>query len=256
MLTAAVKPDAVFAPAAPDIGFIHRATSDAEIYFFANTGNEARRVKATFRVDGLNPEWWDPMSGEVRPATVANVTNGVSVLLDLEPYGSRVLVFSRRERSTLASGTGALFGQLDLSAGWQVFFGESGAPSRLENRPAFVTGDDKTRTTRGSPPTKDFVLPDDFFQKGLAFDWISAKANPVRLQQIACNGMRALLDGPVREAAVVMVNDRRAGSVGCPPYSIDVTESLKVGENKASNSGGHTAINYMAGHARCPTTVC
>jgi hypothetical protein len=61
--------------------------------------------------------------------------------------------------------------------------------------------------------------------------------------------MRALLDGPVREAAVVTVNGRHAGSVWCPPYSIDVTDYLKGGENKLRITVGNTAINYMAGHA-------
>ena len=63
------------------------------------------------------------------------------------------------------------------------------------------------------------------------------------------NGMRALLDGPVREAAVVMINGRRAGSVWCPPYSLDVTEFLKSGENRLRIVVANTAINHMAGRA-------
>jgi hypothetical protein len=59
--------------------------------------------------------------------------------------------------------------------------------------------------------------------------------------------MRALLDGPVREAAVVTINGRRAGSVWCPPYSLDVTDFLKAGDNELRVVVGNTAINYMAG---------
>ena len=61
--------------------------------------------------------------------------------------------------------------------------------------------------------------------------------------------MRALLEGPVREAAVVTVNGRRAGAVWCPPYSVDVTELLKSGENTLRIQVGNTAINHMAGRA-------
>ena len=48
---------------------------------------------------------------------------------------------------------------------------------------------------------------------------------------------------------MVYVNDRRAGSVWCPPYSIDVTGLLKRGDNRVRVVVANTAINYMAGHA-------
>jgi hypothetical protein len=251
VLAAALRPDVGLSPAAPDIGFIHRATNDAEIYFVANTGNEPRRVKATFRVEGLNPEWWDPMSGEVRPAVVtARGANGVSVSLDLEPYGSRVLVFSRRAGSPLASGTSEALPPIDLSVGWQVYFGASGAPVKM-NTPRSWTDDEKTRYYSGvAAYEKTFALPDGFLQKRirirLDFGDVEPVAPPANLR---ANGMRALLDGPVREAAVIMVNGRRAGSVWCPPYSIDITDFLKRGENKLRIEVANTAINYMAGHA-------
>ncbi len=61
------------------------------------------------------------------------------------------------------------------------------------------------------------------------------------------NGMRAWLDGPVREAAVVVyVNGRRAGPVWAPPYSVDVTGLLKTGGNQLIEVA-NTAMNYMAG---------
>src|SRR5438876_10598550 len=61
-------------------------------------------------------------------------------------------------------------------------------------------------------------------------------------------GMQAWIEGPVREAAVVYVNGRRAGSVWCPPYSLDLTRLLRPGENRLRIVVGNLAINYMAGH--------
>jgi hypothetical protein len=60
-------------------------------------------------------------------------------------------------------------------------------------------------------------------------------------------GMSALLESPVAEAAVVYVNDQRAGTVWCPPYSVKVTKLLKPGENRLRIVVGNTPINYMAG---------
>jgi hypothetical protein len=53
----------------------------------------------------------------------------------------------------------------------------------------------------------------------------------------------------VREAAVVTVNLRRAGSVWCPPYTLDVTPLLSPGPNLIRIDVANLAINYMAGHA-------
>ena len=59
--------------------------------------------------------------------------------------------------------------------------------------------------------------------------------------------MRALLEGPIREAAVVMVNGQRVGSVWHPPYALDVTKQLRVGENIIEIQVANTAINLLAG---------
>jgi len=59
--------------------------------------------------------------------------------------------------------------------------------------------------------------------------------------------MQTWFDAPVREAAVVYINDRRAGSLWCPPYALDVTGMLRPGENKIRIVVGNLALNYMAG---------
>ena len=61
--------------------------------------------------------------------------------------------------------------------------------------------------------------------------------------------MQAWLDAPVREAAVVYVNDQRAGSVWSPPYAVDVTTFLRVGNNHLRIQVANLAINHMANRA-------
>jgi hypothetical protein len=59
--------------------------------------------------------------------------------------------------------------------------------------------------------------------------------------------MRAWLDPPVREASVVFVNGRRAGSTWTPPYAVDVTGLIRAGANTLRIDVANTAINAMAG---------
>ena len=58
--------------------------------------------------------------------------------------------------------------------------------------------------------------------------------------------MQARLDAPVREAAVVYVNGKRAGSTWCPPYRVDLTGLLNSGENEIRIEVANLAVNYMA----------
>ncbi len=65
--------------------------------------------------------------------------------------------------------------------------------------------------------------------------------------QVMRNGMRAWLEPPVREAAVIYVNGQRAGSVWCAPYQINIGTLLKPGRNEIRIVVANTAINHMAG---------
>jgi hypothetical protein len=62
----------------------------------------------------------------------------------------------------------------------------------------------------------------------------------------AGTGMRAMLDGPVREAAVVYINGKRAGSVWCAPYEVNVGGLLHRGENAVRIIVANSALNVLA----------
>ena len=248
-LNRVLRPDVGLSPAASDVGFIHRQTKDAEIYFIANTSNVAQHLKATFRVQGMKPEWWNPFDGTVRPAVVvAQTSAGTTVSVDLEPYGSRVVVFSKRALSPVSAGTSTPAPAIDLSSGWQVFFGPDGSPSQMQKLSSW-TDDEATRYFSGvATYEKDVDVPQNLVQQGrlLKLDFGEGASLPT---QTLRSGMRAWYEGPIREAAVVYINDKRAGSVWCPPYSLDVSGLLQPGQNKIRIMVANTAMNYMAGHS-------
>jgi hypothetical protein len=61
--------------------------------------------------------------------------------------------------------------------------------------------------------------------------------------------MRALLESPVRESALVYINGERAGSVWRPPYELPVKLFLHPGKNRIRVVVANLAINEMAGRA-------
>lgn len=240
-LTSLFPPDVAMSPAAPDIGFIHRGTGFAEIYFVANTGNKYQRTQATFRVKDLKPEWWDPFTGEVRPAR-----DGATIELYLEPYNSRVLVFSKRTESP-ARWVGTPAQAPDLSTGWRVTFEGLGRSLFMDKLRSW-TEDPATRFFSGQAVYEKTVEISPALvrpQLKLYLDFGAGAEVPEPERRGP--GMRAWLESPVREAAVVYVNGKRAGSVWHPPYSVDVAPFVHGGENTIRVVVANTAINELAG---------
>ena len=61
--------------------------------------------------------------------------------------------------------------------------------------------------------------------------------------------MRAWLDTPVRDAAVVYVNGVRAGATWAPPYRVALGKHLVAGRNTIRIEVANLAINAMANRA-------
>jgi hypothetical protein len=258
-LSAQLQPDVSFSPAVPELGFVHRHVGEAEVYFIANTADVAKNVKASFRVKNLKPEWWDPVTGNVTAAHTETQTNAATTVnLELEPYGSRVLVFTNRSLPAAARTSASVVPQpVNISSGWQVTFGTGGSGAA---RKQFETlhswdNDDETRYFSGVATYENvFVVPDvllNILNSGLEvrLDFGDTRPEAPDTGARAGNGMRTTLEAPVRDAAVVYINDQRVGSVWHAPYSLNVTSFLRSGQNRIRVEVANTAMNYMAGHA-------
>ena len=180
-LAGLLRPDVVLSPAAPEIGFIHRSAAEAEIYFLANTGNAPHKTKATFRVEGMEPEWWDPMTGRSQPATVvAREPTRSQSRLNLS-LTSRAFWFSRVARglAIVPSAIGAQQAEFDLSTGWQVTFGD-GAPSKMDSCARGQMTKARAITPAWSLMKRGSIFRITSYAKGYASSWISAKASRYR----------------------------------------------------------------------------
>ena len=86
--------DAEFAgPLDASIVWIHRRTSDADIYFVANRRDRAQEIGARFRVAGKEAELWHPDTGDIEPASYTIENGRTTVPLRLEPRESVFVVF-------------------------------------------------------------------------------------------------------------------------------------------------------------------
>jgi hypothetical protein len=220
---------------APEIGFVHRKLDVADIYFLVNTSNRPVRAKAAFRAQG-NAEVWDPLRG---------TTTGASGDLDLAPYESRVLVFSKDAESVRPTAADPVPAPIALDDKWTIGFAdESPFPTTLHS----WTDDEERKYFSGQATYETTVTVPRAFattKRPVYLDF--GQGTPVATaEHNAGSGMRAMLEGPVREAAVVYINSKRAGSVWCAPYQVEVSGMLQTGENRIRIVVANLAINELA----------
>jgi len=231
----ALAPDVA---AAPEIAFVHRRLDFADVYFVANTSNHPVHSEATFRTNGLGAAWWNPMNGDVAKAA------GSRVNLDLAPYESRVVVFSKDRVEERPAPRGTAPAPLDLNTGWQVTFDGSSQPMAMNTLRSWSEDEGRKYFSGRATYEKTVTVPD---WTGRQVHLNFGEGAPVTTQERRSgSGMRAMLEGPVREAAVVYVNGKRAGSVWCAPYEVNVTGLLHAGENTLRIVVANTAINLLA----------
>lgn len=242
-----LTPDVAISPSAEGFGFVHRRIDDADLYFVANTSNQKRSVEITFRSGGGRAELLDAMNGRTTPGPARPAGNGrKAVNLEFEPYQSRVLAISNSAPevvSVAGSGSGAPDEAVDISTDWTLAFSGS-TPERVD-RLRLWTDDEERRFYSGvAEYSRTVEVPATWRLRSAVLDLGAGRALEVEPMR---NGMRTWFEPPVREAAVVYVNDQRAGSVWCPPYKIEIGRVLKPGRNEIRIVVANTAINHMAG---------
>jgi hypothetical protein len=226
---------------APEIGFVHRKLGFADAYFVVNTSNHPVHTPAVFRMQGLNAAWWNPFDGEVSNAGDAHLD------LDLAPYESRVVVFSKERTPARPAPTDAAPAPVALSGSWNITFAGETQPVATQtlrswtDDPAhkYFSGQATYETTVTVPPAMAATKHAIYLNFGEGTQVATAERN-------SGSGMRAMLEGPVREAAVVYVNGKKAGSVWCAPYEVAVGGLLHAGDNSVRIVVANLAVNLLA----------
>jgi hypothetical protein len=205
------------AEGAPELGFVHRKLDFADIYFVVNTSNHPVHTDLKFRT-GRAREVWNPVTGEP--------TNNA---VDFAPYESRVYVVANsKQPPNIMNPPRSRFGLAPITLSPFSF------PPWPDQYYSGIVTYQKSFTV---PSARD---PGELY---LSF----GEGTPVSIEERRSgNGMRAMLENPVREAAVVYVNSKRAGSIWCPPYELNITSFVHPGENQLRIDVANTALNLLA----------
>jgi hypothetical protein len=247
-IAAYLKPDILMSPPAPEIGAVHRKLPMADIYFLANTSNKIIETKAIFRTTRKYAEWFDPISGEF-----SNFDTVPSTIVYLRPYESRVVVLSEeklpRRRSAAIHSSRVLPPPIDLSTDWDVSFAAPFPAQHMHELRSWAV-DEATKYYSGTASyQKSISIPSSLLVPNIRLYLNFGNGTPVEAAGQKTPRTRAWIESPVHEGAQIFVNGAVAGAIWHPPYEVDITKLLHVGQNNLKIVVGNLAINTLAGRA-------
>ncbi len=238
VLTAeAVTPDAVFSGAANlEVLQLHRRTdAGVEIYYLTNRKDRPERFEASFRASGRTVELWRADSGAVTPASYRMDGGRTRVPLELGPNEAVFVVFARPTQVSARLVPPLRSAEVaTLDGPWRVEFpANQGAPSVVE-APSLTSWSDSAdpgvRYFSGTATySRRFAAPETWFKPG---------------------GRLTLDLGTVKAIAEVEINGKPVGQAWKPPYSLDVTDALKPGDNVLSIKVTNLWANRLIGDAQ------
>jgi len=252
LLTDGILPDFEAAGANDTfIDFIHRTTSEAEIYFLANRKNRPEKVTATFRVNGKQPELWDAVSGQRRDLPVFESKDGRTTMpLEFEPDGSMFVVFRRALVGTdRQASRPANFLKLEpvqeITGPWTVQFdpqwfyptdGLSGDQAQ-----GLMVFDKLEDWTKRPEAAVQHFSGTAVYRKTFQ---VSGFPSPVS---------KVYLDlGTVKESAKVKLNGKDLGVVWCAPWRVEITGAIKPGDNALEIEVVNLWPNRLIGDGKLP----
>jgi hypothetical protein len=263
------------------LGWTHRRTEEADIYFVHNPQDMPCTAELSFRVGGREPEIWHPDSGEIK-LTALFVADGdrTRVTLSLDATGSAFVVFRRNASGASIADAekdgvklvpaqtvspleverhGKNFRALVAEAGNYTLTDTGGrkmhfaaklpAPLTVEGGWQLRFPGQAVREVAELKPWQDF---DDEAVK--YFSGTATYETTLDIPEEFLGAERRLqLDlGRVNVLAEVCLNGKDLGVLWKPPFTVDITDAAKPGRNTLVVTVTNNWNNRLTGDAMLP----
>ena len=217
------------------LDFVHRSLDGKEIYWINTTAKEKQSVNLSFRVSGLKPEIWNPVSGEISDVTYKMEEGRTNVSLNLEPEDALFMVFrenTKVESLNLPMSVEHLLAT--VSGEWQVSFQpERGAPVNATFEELEHWNESQNEGIKYFSGTAEY-----FKTIEIPKEWISEDE-------------AIWLDlGEVKNLAEVVVNGKSLGTLWKKPFQVNISEAVKPGDNSLEIKVTNLWVNRLIGDAQ------
>jgi hypothetical protein len=245
------------------LDYIHYRTADQDLYLLRNTTGQWLSKYCYFRQQQRSPSIWDPMTGGITGVTVYKQEGQLEkMLLTLAPYECYFVVFKKQggavQNGEIAREDGEIAredGQaplvqyvkggycfldkgtsISLPGPWQVTFPEGrGAPESVEFSKLLSW-------TEAADPGINYFSGTARYTSGFTFS------------RAVAGDERVCLDlGTIKEVGEVWLNGKALGISWAMPHRIDITETVKQGQNLLKVEVANTWLNRLIGDDRTDT---
>lgn len=244
------------------ISWLHRRDGKSHFYFISNQSGIQNSVRLSFRIQGMQPEIWNPATGEIHNALLWEINGDRTIVsLEMNPMDAYFVVF--RHKTTHKSGKltaisingkeqimtnnivrlhGKTLLQLQEQGSYVMTFSNSKSIQFQHNNPNRIIPLSNHwmvhfEENRGAPEKTHFpqlISYTEHEHKGIKH--FSGTATYTKSFTLNTNDLshqkRLVLDlGVVKNMAEVTVNNRKVATLWFPPFEIDITDFCIQGEN-------------------------
>jgi hypothetical protein len=235
ILQASVAPNLHFNGAS--LPFIEKRIGKLDAFFLRNPEDQAKQIAIDARAAGT-PEIWNPWTGEIRPiANFHRTGNIVHIPLDLDPYGSLLLLFDPDTKlggQPLVMSPPAL-PKLQIAVGengWQ-FHGDGIGPA---SHPEVID--------MQMPFLEDWSMTDRLKHFSGRGQYTTSLTVP---EALFSSHSHLILDlGDVKDVAQIRINGKPGPDLLLQPYRADITSLLHSGENMVQITVTNALFNALS----------
>jgi hypothetical protein len=242
-----------------DVAWIHRNDGNEHYYFIVNRSAKSKSIRISFRINGMQPEIWNPVTGQISDALVWETNNNrTSVVLNMEANGSNFVVFRNKSKSssgkvkTLTLNNDSVNAYAQITPDNKLILNSKGVYKlTLQNGKTVIkeqinepeqillndNWDVHFQENRGAPSSAHFEKLISWpLHADSAIKFFSGTAGYKKTFQLNSNQLksnkRILIDlGEVKNVATITVNKKEVAVIWNPPFSADITDYCKSGEN-------------------------
>ena len=212
-----------------DMKFVHRISDGVHIYWVDSRNYGAEDVVISFKVTGLEPELWDPVTGTISGVSYTTENGYTKVPVHFNEFDSYYVVFRKKAKdSSLTLPSAVTESVSEIEGSWEVAFDGLGCDKT-------VVFPDLSAWNENADESIRYYSGTAIYKKSFSAE------DPA-------DGVRMWLDlGNVKNIAEVTLNGKNLGVVWRAPFRVDITDAVKAGQNELEVKITNTWVNRLIG---------